>query len=88
MIAMEALSLGVPVVAPVPSVQETFGDEMCGLITENDNESLKEGIFRMLTDDDFYARAKSGAQKRSTFFDGKRMVREVENMLLQLVNEK
>ena len=61
---------------------------MCGLITENDNESLKEGIFRMLTDEDFYARAKAGAQNRSTFFDGKRMVREVEDMLLQLVNEK
>ena len=87
-IAMEALSLGVPVVAPVPSVKETFGEEMCGLITENDNESLKEGIFRMLTDEDFYARAKAGAQNRSTFFDGKRMVREVEDMLLQLVNEK
>lgn len=87
-IAMEALSLGVPMVAAVPSVGEAFGDEMCGLITENDNASLMEGIRRMLTDDKLYAEAKAAAERRSTFFDGKRMVREVEDMLLELMNEQ
>jgi len=86
-ISMEALSLGVPMVAPVPSVGEVFGEEMCGLITENDNESLMEGIRKMLTDEELYARAKEGAQKRSAFFDGKRMTREVENMLLDVMKE-
>lgn len=87
-IAMEALCLGVPMVAPVPSVGEAFGEEVCGLITENDNDSLEAGIKRMLTDDAFYEQAKAGAQKRSAFFDGKRMVREIEDMFLELVNEK
>lgn len=87
-ISMEALSLGIPMVSAVPSIGESFGDEMCGLITENDNDSLLEGIRRMLTDEELYARAKAGAQKRSAFFDGKRMVREVEEMFLQVMNEE
>ena len=86
-IAMEALCLGIPMVAAVPSVGEVFGDEVCGLITGNDNASLEEGIRKMLTDEEFYARAKAGAEKRSAFFDGKRMVKEIEDMFLQLMNK-
>ena len=86
-IAMEALCLGIPMVAAVPSVGEVFGDEVCGLITGNDNASLEEVIRKMLTDEEFYARAKAGAEKRSAFFDGKRMVKEIEDMFLQLMNE-
>lgn len=87
-IAMEALCLGVPIVAPIPSVGEAFGGEMCGLITDNDVPSLEAGIRKMLTDDAFYAQAKAGAEKRSAFFDGKRMVKEIEDMFIQLVHEK
>lgn len=87
-IAMEALCLGTPIVAAVPSVGEAFGEEVCGLITENDNDSLEAGIRKMLTDEAFYAKAKAGAEKRGVFFDGKRMVREVEEMLLSLAAEK
>ena len=83
-ISMEALCLGVPIVSAVPSIGEVFGGEMCGLITENDNRSLEAGIRRMLTEDDLYEKAKEGALRRSSFFDGKRMAREVEDMLLQL----
>lgn len=87
-IAMEALSLGVPIVATIPSVAETFGDENCGLITENSTPALEAGIRRMLTDEAFYAAAKAGAERRSNFFDGKRMVKEIEELFLELVNEK
>lgn len=86
-IAMEALSLGVPIVSAVPSIGEGFGGEVCGIITENDNASLEAGIRKMLTDEAFYAQAKAGAQKRSTFYDGKRMVREVEDMFLSLMEK-
>ena len=86
-IAMEALCRGVPIVATVPAVAEAFGDENCGLITENNVQSLEEGIKRMLTDEAFYSEAKAGAVRRSTYFDGKRMVREVEDMFLDLVKE-
>ena len=86
-ISMEALCLGVPIVSAVPSIGEVFGEEMCGMVTENDNRSLEAGIRRMLTDDDFYMRAKEGAMRRRSFFDGKRMVKEVEQMLLKLYEE-
>lgn len=86
-IAMEALCLGTPIVAAVPSVGEAFGEDMCGLITENDNDSLEAGIRKMLTDKELYARAKAGAEKRGKFFNGKRMVKEIEDMFLSLVEE-
>ena len=86
-IAMEALCLGIPLVSAVPSVQEIFGDEECGLITENDNRSLMEGIRKMLTDEEYYQKIKKGAQARSRFFDGQRMVQEVEQIFLDMMKE-
>lgn len=86
-IAMEALCLGIPMVASVPSVGEIFGEEECGLITENDNRSLMEGIRKMLTEEDFYQKLKQGAERKSAFFDGKRMVSEVEDMFLRMMEE-
>lgn len=86
-IAMEALCLGVPIVAPVPSVGEAFGGENCGLITENSMDGLEAGVKKMLTDEAFYQSAKEAAQRRSAFFDGGRMVKEVEDMLLDLMEK-
>ena len=85
---MEALCLGIPVVAAVPSVGELFGGEDCGLITENDNASLRDGMRRMLTDQEFYAANKAGAERRSRFFSGRRMAQELEAMFLQMMQEK
>lgn len=84
-IAMEALSLGIPVVSTAPSVGEAFGQEKSGLITENSVPALEEGIRRMLTDEAFYREVKAGAERRSVHFDGKRMVKEIEEMFEALV---
>lgn len=82
-ISMEALSLGIPVVSSVPSIGELFGGEDCGLVTGNDNDSLLAGMKQML-DDVSYRKYKAGAEKRKAFFDGKRMVQEVEDMFIRL----
>lgn len=87
-ISMEALSLGVPIVSAVPSIGEVFGDQCCGLITQNDDASLEAGIEKMLTDRDFYRKAKQGAGKRSSFFDGREMTREVEQVFLGMIKVK
>jgi len=87
-IAMEALSLGIPVVSAVPSIAEAFGVECCGIITENDDDSLESGIKKMLEDQVFYEKAKQGAINRSDFFDGKRMVKEIENIFIELMEGK
>lgn len=86
-ISMEALSLGVPVVSAIPSIGEAFGGDTCGIVADNNNASLEAAIRRMLTDEDFYLEAKAGADKRSAFFDGKRMVREIEDLFLELAKQ-
>ena len=85
-IGMEALLLGVPVVSAILTIGELFGDEICGVVTENDDASLESGIRKVLTGREFYLRAKDGAEKRSKFFDGKRMVKEIEEGFINLVN--
>ena len=85
--SMEALCLGIPVVSSVPTVRELFGDEMCGIVTNNDDESLETGIICMLTDTEFYKQAKVAAQRRSSFFEGRQMVKEIEDMFLGLISE-
>ena len=83
-IAMEALCLGVPMVTPIDSVGEVFGGETCGLITENTNPALEDAIARMLTDEAFYRQTVQGAKNRSAYFDGTRMIQEVEAMFEEL----
>ena len=83
-IAMEALCLGVPMVTPLDSVGEVFGGETCGLITENTNPALEEAVARMLTDEEFYRQTVQGAKNRSAYFDGTRMIQEVEAMFEEL----
>lgn len=86
-IAMECLSLGIPIISAVPSIGEAFGDELCGLITANDDASLEAGIEKVLADEMFYQQLREGAKRRSVFFDGNRMVREVEKVFEDLVKE-
>lgn len=84
-IAMEGLSLGIPIISAVPSIGEILGDELCGLVTENDDASLEAGIEKVLSDEAFYQQLREGARRRSAFFDGKRMVRDVEKMFIELL---
>lgn len=87
-VAMEALCLGIPIVSSAPSVGEAFGDEPCGLISGSDDESLEAGIRKMLTDTDFYREVKAAALRRSAHFDGRRMVREIEEEFISLAKSK
>ncbi len=82
--SMESLCLGIPVVSAYYSVKELFGDEVCGIITENDDESLKNGIIRMLTNSAFYNKTLNGAKKRSKFFASDLSVKEIEKQLINI----
>lgn len=88
MVAMEALCLGIPVVSSAPSVAELIGSEMCGIVSENDDASLEAAIEKVLADEDYYLQLKQGAIRRSAFFEGKRMVSEVEKLFEELVERK
>ena len=86
-ISMEALCLGIPVVSSYPSVGELFGDKQCGIITKNDDNSLYNGMYTMLTDNEFYKKTKDSAELRSEYFSGSRMVKKIENVFYNLVKE-
>lgn len=86
-ISMEALCLGIPVVSTYPSVGELFGDKQCGIITKNNDNSLYNGMYTMLTDNEFYKKTKDSAELRSEYFSGSRMVKKIENVFYNLVKE-
>lgn len=86
-IAMESLCLGVPIVSAYPSVGELFGNECCGIVTENDDDSLEAGICKMLTEKDYYEQAKAGAQKRSSVFASENMIKQVEQIYDSVMEE-
>lgn len=86
-IAMECLSLGIPIISAVPAVGEIFGDEPCGIVTENDDASLETGIESVLSDKKALQKLQESAKRRSAFFDGRRMVAEVENVFTDLAKK-
>ena len=77
-VAAASLCLGVPVVSSYPSVSEIFADETCGLITENDDDSLYEGMLRMLTDQKLYQDAVTAAKRRGEYFKSDALIQKVE----------
>lgn len=89
MASMESLCLGVPVVSAFPTVRELFGEEICGIITENDDDSLEAGMRLMLTSKEVYNNCAAGAKARSVAFTASNMVRNVEQMFDRLMeNDK
>ncbi len=86
-IAMECLSLGIPIISAVSSIGEILGDELCGIVTENDDASLEAGMESVLSDKELLQKLQEGAKRRSVFFNGKRMAEEVENVFMDLVKK-
>lgn len=82
----EALIVGTPVVSTNCSgAYELLGyNDEYGIVTKNDEESLYEGIYKMLTEKDLLDYYKAKAQERGKEFTTKKTVLAVENMLLSL----
>lgn len=78
----EALIVGTPVVTTLCSgMKEMLGESEYGLITDNDEDSLYRGIYKMLTDKNLLEYYKTKAIERGKFFDKKNTVSAVEDML-------
>ena len=85
--ATEALILGTPVcTTDVSGMREMLGDNEYGLITENSEEALYEGIKRLLDDPALLAHYKEMALKRGEYFCTDSTVHAVEEMLLGLLS--
>ena len=82
----EALIVGTPVcTTDVSGMREMLGDNNeYGLITENSEEALYEGIKKFLDNPDLLAHYKKQAEIRGKEFSTEKTVKAVEDMLLSL----
>ncbi|MBQ7903327.1 MAG: glycosyltransferase, partial [Oscillospiraceae bacterium] len=88
--ATEALIVGTPVVTtPVASMAEMLGaNGEYGIITEMSENSLYEGIKDMVQNPEKLQHYKKQAEIRGKFFSKENTVKAVEEMLLELIDEK
>ncbi len=84
--ATEALILGVPVcTVEVSGMKEMLGENNeYGIVVDNDDDALYNGIKRLLDDPDLLAHYKRQAEIRGKCFSTEETVRAVEDMLLKL----
>lgn len=83
--ATEALVLGVPVcTVEVSGMREMLGNNEYGVITENSEESLYEGIKNLLDHPSLLQHYKKKAHERGMLFNMQNTVSAVEKMLLSL----
>lgn len=84
--ATEALIVGTPVcTVEVSGMKEMLGENNeWGLVTDNDEESLYQGIKRLLDDPALLARYKEKAAQRGKMFSTVNTVKAVEEMLLRM----
>lgn len=81
--ATEALILGVPVITTLVSgMKEMLGDNEYGIIAENDEEKLYQGIKSLLDDKEKLNYYKKQASIRGAFFSTENTVRVVEEMFM------
>ncbi|MBR0381858.1 MAG: glycosyltransferase [Eubacterium sp.] len=85
--ATEALILGVPVITTLVSgMKEMLGNNNeYGIITNNDEKSLYEGIKKLLDNPELLKHYKSQAQKRGEDFITKRTVNATQEMFISLL---
>lgn len=78
----ETLIVGTPVVTTRCSgMDEMLGDNEYGLIVDNDETALYEGIKKMIDDKDMLEHYRAKAKERGRWFDKKKTVRAVEELL-------
>ena len=84
--ATEALIVGTPVVTvEVSGMKEMLGENNeYGIVTENNEEALYEGIKKMLTTPDMLEDYAKRAEERGKYFSTENTVKAVENMLESL----
>lgn len=84
--ATEALIVGTPVcTAEVSGMKEMLGEHNeWGIVTENDEEAIYQGIKGLLDDPALLAHYKKQAQLRGKAFSTENTVKAVETMLLEL----
>lgn len=78
----EAVILGLPVVSTdVSGAKEILGEnDEYGIVTDNNDAALYEGVRKMLSDDAILAHYHRKASERAAFFDAEHTVRQAEEL--------
>ena len=80
--ATEALLLGVPVITTDCSgMRDLFGEERCGLITDNSADALYDGIKSVMTDHRLFEELRIGAFNRGRSMALEPRIKEIEKIL-------
>lgn len=84
----EAVILGTPVVSTdVSGAKEILGDNNeFGIVTENDEDSLYNGIKTVISDKELLSYYKDKAKERAVFFDEKNTVNQAESLFNDIIN--
>ena len=84
--ATEALILGVPVcTVEVSGMREMLGEnDEYGIVTENNEDALYEGVKKMLTTPDLLEEYAQRALERGKYFSTEKTTKAVEEMLLSI----
>ena len=83
-VVSEAVILGLPVVTTKCSgMKEILGESEYGLITENTEEALYEGMEKILSDKKCFQHYQEKVRERADFFKMKTRIREYEKILDQ-----
>lgn len=86
--ATEAIILGKPfVTTECPGMRELLGDSEYGLITENDENALYEGVKKMLTDVAIREKYANNAAERGKDLSTEKMVESNENFFFEVLND-
>ena len=81
-VVSEAVILGVPVITTNSfGMKEILGESEYGVITDNDEQALYEGIKRLLTDYAYYRHYCEKVKERSPFFSIQKRLEEYEHYL-------
>ena len=83
----EALILGTPVISTLVSgAAEVLGENSeYGLVVDNDDKALYEGLKKILSSKDLLANYRKKAKERASFFDTEKTVKAVEDLIDSLV---
>lgn len=78
--ALETIVLNKPMVSTCEAVKEVFGNYECGLITKRDEDSLAQGMKKLLTDESLYNKCISETYKRSSELTMESIIEKIENI--------
>lgn len=82
LVIAEAIILQKPIVAAKSEAfNEIFGNNECGLITENSEEGLYNGISKLMQDIKLIEKYKQESIKRSECFNINKVMKDIENIL-------